>query len=342
MIYQYAQVVHWMNNSTRLAILPAQVDIDLTNICNQDCFYCNSAEHRKASPVQKKYVEYIKLLDKLATWREHTPHSLGSLNAITYPGGGEPTLLPGYERVLEHTIDLGFLTSITTNGSHLNDLYNNVDPVKIKKMAWIGIDIDAGTVTKYEKIRHSLTRNSLFDQVVKNAKDLAGIGANVDLKALINQFNADPQSIRELMQVVKEVGARQLYLRPTILQGIAFDFSELIPAINQLSAEYDVIVKLNLTKQLPRNYTQCHQMYQFPVFCADGYIYTCCDNKGNSEFALGKWDQDDFRNLWLNQRHHSIYQTTDTTKCPHCRPNIHNIGIQHILNDSSLIEQLYV
>jgi sulfatase maturation enzyme AslB (radical SAM superfamily) len=144
------------------------------------------------------------------------------------------------------------------------------------------------------------------------------------------------------MQLVKEVGARQLYLRPTILHGQAFDFSDLIPAINELSAEYDVTVKMNLTKQLPRNYTQCHQMYQFPVFCADGYIYTCCDNKGNSDFALGKWDQDDFRNLWLNTRHHDIYQNTDTTKCPHCRPNIHNIGIQHIINDSELIEQLYV
>jgi len=209
-------------------------------------------------------------------------------------------------------------------------------------MAWIGIDIDAGTMPKYEKIRHSLTRYSLFDRVVKNAKDLASIGANVDLKALINQFNADTQSIRELMQLVKEVGARQLYLRPTILQGQAFDFSELIPAINALSVEYNVIVKMNLTKQLPRNYTQCHQMYQFPVFCADGYIYTCCDNKGNSDFALGKWDQDDFRNLWLNTRHHSIYQTTDTTTCPHCRPNIHNIGIQNIIDDSSLLEQLYV
>ena len=151
MKYQHAEIVHWMNNQQRLAILPAQVDIDLTNICNQNCFYCNSAEHRKASPVQKKYTEYIALLDKLATWRSHTPRSTGSLNAITYPGGGEPTLLTGYEQVLEHTIDLGFLTSITTNGSHLNDLVNNVAPEKIRKMAWIGIDIDAGSEALYEQ-----------------------------------------------------------------------------------------------------------------------------------------------------------------------------------------------
>ena len=153
--------------------------------------------------------------------------------------------------------------------------------------------------------------------MIKNAKDLVRIGANVDFKALINEFNADAQSIRELMQVTVEVGVRQLYLRPTILQGSAFDFQDLIPTIDSLAQKYNVKIKYNLTKHLPRNYTQCHQMYQFPVFCADGFIYTCCDNKGNADFALGHWDQNDFRDLWLTQRHHDIYRNTDNSKCPH-------------------------
>ena len=71
-MYQHAEIVHWMKNKDRIAILPAQVDIDLTNICNQDCFYCNSAEHRASRPIQKKYYEYIELLDKLVSWRAHT------------------------------------------------------------------------------------------------------------------------------------------------------------------------------------------------------------------------------------------------------------------------------
>ena len=128
-MYPSAEVVHWMKNKDSMSIIPSQVDIDLTNICNQDCFYCNSAEHRKKSPVQKHYLEYINLLDKLAGWRAHTPNSVGTLHTITYPGGGEPTLLPGYEKVLEHTIDLGFLTSITTNGTQLDKLIKNTGPM---------------------------------------------------------------------------------------------------------------------------------------------------------------------------------------------------------------------
>jgi sulfatase maturation enzyme AslB (radical SAM superfamily) len=341
-MYQYAELVHWMKNKETIGIMPAQVDIDLTNICNQDCFYCNSAEHRAARPVQKKYTEYIELLDKLSTWRSHSPKSFGTLHTITYTGGGEPTLLNGYEKVLKHTIDLGFLTSITTNGSHLNDLLDNVSPEKIQRIAWIGIDIDAGSQEKYEQIRHSLTKHSLFSCVIENATKLVKIGGRVDFKALLTDLNSDESSLRDLFLISQQVGVRQLYLRPTVLNGRAYDFSSSIPLIDTLSKQYNIPVKFNLTKTLTRNYTRCHQMYRFPVFCADGEIYTCCDNKGNSKFSLGRWDQGDFRDLWLSDRHHSIYNSTDTRFCPHCRPNSHNIGIQNIINNDAELEQLYV
>lgn len=339
-MYKHAQVVHWMQNRHTHAILPAQVDIDLTNICNQDCFYCNSAEHRAAQPVQKKYTEYIALLDKLGSWRAHTPNSYGTLHSITYPGGGEPTLLPNYEQVLEHTVDLGFLTSLTTNGTKLDRMIANMPVDKIRRLQWIGIDIDAGTESKYEQIRRSLTK-SPFNQVISSAAELVKMGATVDIKALINQYNNDAESLEELFIVAKQVNSRLLYLRPTVLNGQTFEFSELLPTIESLSTKYSVQVKLNFSKSQPRTYTRCHQMYQFPVFCADGNIYTCCDNKGNSRFALGAWDTGDFRDLWLSERHHNIYNSVNTKLCPHCRPNAQNNKIQSVLDNPALLEELY-
>lgn len=339
-MYKHAQIVHWMQNRDTHAILPAQVDIDLTNICNQDCFYCNSAEHRAAQPVQKRSADYIQLLDKLATWRAHTPNSYGTLHSITYPGGGEPTLLPNYEQVLEHTVDLGFLTSLTTNGTKLDRMIANMPVAKIRRLQWIGIDIDAGTEAKYEQIRRSVHK-SPFNQVIANATELVNMGATVDLKALINQYNNDAESIEELFIVAKKVNARLLYLRPTVLNGQAFEFKELVPLIEQLKIKYNVQTKFNFSKSQPRTYTRCHQMYQFPVFCADGYIYTCCDNKGNSRFALGAWDSGDFRDLWLSSRHHEIYNSINTAFCPHCRPNTQNNKIQSVLDNPALLEELY-
>lgn len=331
-----------MKNKETHAIIPQQVDIDLTNICNQDCFYCNSAEHRKQAPVQKHYTEYVQLLDKLATWRQHTPRSYGTLHTITFPGGGEPTLLPGYETVIEHAIDLGFLTSLTSNGTQLEPLIENVSVDKLRKIAWIGIDIDAGSEELYEKIRRSIPKQSPFTKVMRYASELVQLGVNVDFKVLLNNYNSNKKDLEQIFQKSKEVGARLVYFRPAILNGQAHTCGKKEQKIIlDLANQYGIEARINTSKTEPRNYTRCHQMFQFPVFCADGYIYTCCDNKGNSKFALGRWDQEDFRDLWLNQKHWDIYNSTNTKLCAPCRPNSQNIEIQNIIDNTNLLESLY-
>jgi len=293
--------------------------------------------------VQKKYTEYIELLDKLATWRSHSPNSYGTTHTITYPGGGEPTVLVNYEKVIEHTIDLGFLGSITTNGSNLDRLLDTVAVDKLRKLAWIGIDIDAGTEPLYEQIRRSLTANSLFSKVCDNARGLIQAGVNVDFKCLINPLNDTDEAINDLFRLVAILGGRMLYFRPVIIDGSAYPITEsTITRLERFSQQYHVPYWANQNKTIPRNYKKCHQMFHFPVFCADGKIYVCCEGKGNPQFELADWDSGDFRDSWLNQRHHEIYNKTRVEFCAPCRPNISNIKIQNILNDPKQIEQLYL
>lgn len=342
-MYHAAELVHWMQHRDTKILLPAQVDIDLTNICNQDCYYCNSAEHRAAAPVQKRYTEYISLLDKLAGWRAHSPNSYGTTHTITYPGGGEPTVLPGYEHVIEHTIDLGFLTSITTNGSKLDRLLDSVPVAKLRQLAWIGIDIDAGTEELYETIRRSLTSKSLFSRVTENARQFVKAGVNVDLKCLINAFNDNQRAIDEIFDLARDLNARALYFRPVIYQHKAHDITaEIKSFIKCASDRTGIAYWINLGKTEPRTYKRCHQMYHFPVFCAEGYIYVCCDNKGNPAFSIGRWDQGDFRDFWQGQRHHDIYDKTNVSLCKPCRPNLTNNIIQSIINDPKRLETLYL
>lgn len=342
-MYQYAELVHWFQNQNSKKILPAQVDIDLTNVCNQDCYYCNSADFRKEHPVQKKYIEYIRLLDKLANWRAHSPNSYGTTHTITYPGGGEPTVLPGYEHVIEHTIDLGFLTSITTNGSNLDKLLDSIVVEKLRKIAWIGIDIDAGTEDLYEKIRRSLTAKSLFGRVVDNASHLIAAGVNVDFKCLINPLNDNPDAMNDLFRLVKQIGGRSLYFRPVIVNNRAHPITQdTLAILGKFGDQYQLPHYVNINKTLPRNYKKCHQMFHFPVFCADGKIYICCEGKGNPQFELGAWDSGDFRDLWLSDRHYEIYNKTRVEFCQPCRPNISNIAIQNIMDNPKLIETLYL
>ena len=340
-MYNEAELAHWMRNKDKI-LIPAQCDIDLTNICNQACFYCNSADHRAAMPVQKPYHEYIKLLDKIAGWRMHSPNSYGTTHTITYPGGGEPTVLNGYEKVIEHTIDLGFLTSLTTNGTKLHNLLENVSVEKLRKMAWIGVDIDAGSAGLYEEIRHSLGGISWFERVKENVKEACNLGINIDLKCLVNAYNNNEQAVKDLFNYAKDTNARALYFRPVIYNQQVYPISEQFENwCKKQSDRTGVYYMTNKSKAAPRKYYKCHQMYHFPVFCADGDIYVCCDNKGKPEFRLGKWNIDDFRDTWMGERHHQIYNQTLVAMCKPCRPNATNNRIQQILDNPQLIEVLY-
>jgi hypothetical protein len=83
-------------------------------------------------------------------------------------------------------------------------------------------------------------------------------------------------------------------------------------------------------------------MFHFPVFCADGKVYLCCEGKGNPQFELADWDSGDFRDAWLGERHYEVYNKTRVEFCQPCRPNISNIKIQNILNNPKDIETLYL
>jgi radical SAM protein with 4Fe4S-binding SPASM domain len=81
-------------------------------------------------------------------------------------------------------------------------------------------------------------------------------------------------------------------------------------------------------------------MYLFPVFCPDGKIYACCENKGNPSFAIGDWLGQDFRDSWLSQRQHDVYNNINTNFCHPCRSNNHNIEIQNVIDNPELLERL--
>lgn len=334
-MYQYAEVVHWMKQQNSV-IIPASVDIDLTNHCNQDCYYCESAEFRENNLTAQPMQDYVDLLNKLADWRKHSPNSTGSLHTVTFSGSGEPTLFKGYEKLIEQSIKLGFRTSMITNGVNLDKILN----IDYKDIAWIGVDLDAGNQATYEKIRQTKGR-SIFKRVLKNIKSLTDVGIVVDIKILLNEHNCTEKELTDIFTVAANLGIRYLYFRPTVTNGVPYDFRPYIGFINHMATKHNIQLKMNLKKFEPRTYSRCHQMYQFLIFCPDGKMYTCCENKGVERFAIGPWNQDDFRDLWLGSNHHDIYNSINTKLCPPCRSHNHNLAIQQILDDPDLMDVLY-
>jgi MoaA/NifB/PqqE/SkfB family radical SAM enzyme len=303
-------------------VLPNHVDIDLTNVCNQDCFYCNSADFRAKNLITGKTNQYLNLLDQLANWKQHTPHSIGSIRSMHFTGGGEPTVHKNIGPIMAYAIDKGFHVSLISNGSKLHRVVEGIPKDKIEGVAWIGIDIDSARPETYESIRRSLTRDTLYHIVVKNTNE--------------DEINA-------LFEMVSYTGARQLHIRPFVDMKTKKLFEvtdELKQLIQTVAKKHNVKYRLPLGREAPRTYSKCHQMFLYPILAANGDICVCCEGRGKEKFLLGNWKNQDIRDLWWGEKHLEIYNSVNTHLCPPCKPNRINNLIQEDIDDPSKLERV--
>lgn len=307
------------------SIIPPSVEIDLTNVCNQDCIYCNSVCFRKDSKNKTNISDYRDLISKLSHFNNDNG---GKVKTITFTGGGEPTLFPHYEELIKYAIIKGFLVSLITNGTNLDKLLN-VDVNTLRKISWIGVDVDAGKEELYNKIRRPKNKND-FQKVKYNMRDLASIGVPIDMKVLMVEDNHNSQAISDIFYFAMRTGVRNVYIRPSVIDGHVFEISDAIKTDGHaLASAYDKGFKINTTRCIPRNYGQCYSLFLIPVFSSDGYVYLCCENRGNKDFMLCNWVDYDFRNQWGEAKHCNTFRNTDVSKCAPCRANIHNVEIQN-------------
>lgn len=339
---QYQLVSRWIQGNVPGKLLPWQIDLDTTNICNQACYYCNTEQFRNELPVYQPIEKYFQLIDRLHLWRAYDSNVVGTLSNVIFSGGGEPTLLPGYEQLLEDVIDKGYVAAINTNGTKLHKVLS-ISPDKLKQMAYIGLDIDSGNPDTYELIRKSKMTESPFLRIKETAKELGALGVPLDIKALLMPENTSQLEINSIFEYAKDVNARSVHLRPMVLNGDSFYLNEEVAVRVKTASEfYKIKADVSLGRYDKRLYKKCHQMFLFPSFCADGNIYLCCEYKGREDTKLGSWVDGDFRDMWCSQKHKDIYTKFLTTFCKPCRPNTTNNKIQNALDDRSYVLKSFI
>ena len=321
-------------------LVPQSVEIDLTNACNQDCVYCNVAEFRRTHLDVTRIHHYHKLIEQLATWT--ALGGAGGVQTVTFVGGGEPTARMGFEYVLEQAVDSNLLTALVTNGTSLNKL-NNIPEPTLRRLAWVGVDVDSGDPEVYEAVRRSKSPH-LYDKVKENIKWFSQINPRIDVKVLLHPLTISRKSLELTFAYAQEVNARMLYFRLALMEdGAIFrPTDEIFETIISLSKETGVLAKINKTRLLERTYCRCHALFMLPIFSADGEVYLCCENRGNKSFSLGSWIEGDFRSRWNSEAHKHIYETIDVSKCQPCRPHIHNVAVEESINTRTYFQELFL
>jgi MoaA/NifB/PqqE/SkfB family radical SAM enzyme len=292
---------------------PISAEIDLTNKCNQNCYYCNASEYRRDFPDRATAYDYLKLIDHLSDYNNH-----GQTRSVIFSGGGDPLCSPFATLVISYAVKKIGRVGLVTNGVNLKSI-QGMEYVP----TWIGIDCDSADPDTYKKIR----RGNLFE-VITNIKhilpEFKERGTRFTMKYLVTEYNNNYEHISAAIIMARNLGFDEFFLRIAWLG----DEEVIVPLVSgthhvsalsdvtdikneylQNSKRLDFFVKdechkagikpiVNYRKHFhymlnkgagPQTVHRCFAPLFLPVFGSDGSVWFCCEYRGNLDLQIGDW-----------------------------------------------------
>jgi sulfatase maturation enzyme AslB (radical SAM superfamily) len=329
---------------------PIGVAIDPTTRCNFNCIWCNAWDIRQEQFTMTEE-HAVKLINFLFSW---------GVKSNCIAGGGEPTLSPAFDVLLDHSYELGISNSVITNGSCLDD---KRIALIAKTCKWIGFSMDAGSAETYCKVKGLKEGLSWFSEVLGNISrlrkeiDRIGSSCRIGYKFLIHPYNQG--EILRSAVTAKIAGAHDVQFRPvgwdnlTVTKGkepLVFNVQEinrqLDEALKLTDSEFKVYAvrhKFNPDLSLRRAFSKCWAVSLHPTFSADGNVYICFDRRGDKDLILCRHDPDpkEVLNHWNSQKHKDLMSGIDVNLCPRCTFGGYNEIVEKvIIQDSMCMEHV--
>lgn len=166
-------------------ILPA-VNFHINKACNAHCDFC-FATFRDLSG-------QLSLADALAVIRLLREAGVEKLNFA----GGEPTLHRGIGAMLQHSREIGFVTSIVTNGARLDALLDE----HATALDWVGLSVDSGV----ESVEVALGRGkgNYVARSIELADRCRSLGIRVKLNTVVTALSCDEDMSALVQRIAPE------------------------------------------------------------------------------------------------------------------------------------------
>ncbi len=247
--------------------------------CNLACTYCN--EFDKHSPPVPT-AEMFRRIDKLG--------ELGT-SIITF-SGGEPTLHPDLDALIQRVRERGAIATIITNGYLLT-------PARIKRLNAAGLDYLQISIDNVQPDDVSKKSLKVLD------RKLQWLAEYADFDITINSvLGSDIKQPEDAYQIAAR--ARELGFNSTV--GILHDGGgQLRPLSPAHASVYDRILSLgdklfsfahldafqrNIARALPTQW-HCPAGGRFLYICEDGLVHYCSQQRGHPAIPLLEYTRED-------------------------------------------------
>lgn len=181
--------------------------------CNIECNYCylQTQDPQSYADGATPY-QILPAIERLIEEGRVSP------NVTVDWGGGEPTIYPEFDRVLERIIGFGGTMWVHTNGTRLpKPLTKGLSTKRLHILC----SVDAGTALTYKQMKVK----DLFEIVWRNLEEYHRLGARVVLKYIMKDENCSDAELRAFLARAVQTGIRDLLL------DIDYDYPDPSPAV---------------------------------------------------------------------------------------------------------------
>lgn len=322
-------------------ISPTLIQIDLEAWCNDNCSFCS---YRKDDGYNK---DMLKLIDGCSSnecspigkpsEKSRLPESIcerlpremkeNNIPAIELTGGGEPTVWPYFDKLLDNLIKNDIEIGLVTNGSHMSDS-RIMTLSKYKKTLWVRFSMDASNQEIHKKIHR--TPNNDFDRRLNNIKKM--IALKHDTLTLGISFIITPDNYKDIEDSIilyKSIGVSNIrfswmYDKSGNSGFKEYQIKEIQELLEYLKPEYDsddfrVLFERGRIETYDKpndDFKTCYYQRFVWNIGADGYVYPCCIQKYNKDYAFADITTESIGDIIKST--HSRMSTLDPMRCNPC------------------------
>lgn len=307
-VFQHLDTLASIKRGERPA--PVNVEIDLSNRCSLGCSWCHFAYTHTRGPLAGKvgkpagHIDGGDLMDTHLAFSINRQLRTAGVKSITWTGGGEPTLHPNFNYIIQHAQASGLEQGMYTHGGHINA--ERAALIK-EKFTWVFISLDECTAETY-KASKGVDR---FDAAVGGIRRLveAEGKATVGVGFLLHQGNY--HQVREMVKLGRSLGVDYVQFRPTIRYEqdapghLAEDtrwISWAVGWLAEFAGDSFVVADIDRFRQYQswdgHGYSECYWSALQTVITPNGKVWRCTNKREHPDALLGDLSVESFADVW--------------------------------------------
>lgn len=331
--------------ATGTTIAPVNVEIDLSNRCSHGCDWCHFAYTHKRGPLAGKRERPEGAIDSGDLMPFDLANSIirqlagAGVQSITWTGGGEPTLHPKFDTIIEHAAMVKLKQGLYTHGGHID-----ADRAALLKnlMTFVYVSLDECTEEKF-KVSKGVDR---YWNVVAGINRLVSAPGNatVGVGFLIHPGNVS--DIADMVSFGYEHSVDYVQFRPIINYSqsdpgrIVEDrehytwLNDAIRRLERYEGNPSVVADLGRFRMYRdwngHGYPVCHWSALQTVITPNGRLWRCTNKREHPEALLGDLSVEEFATAWAR----SGGSCAVDGKCRvMCRGHIANVSLDSIMTE---------